>query len=477
MNVTLYNFSKRKNSTAQPTGGTSYTCVLKEGTSTSRPDIMIKWDGSTSPVANNYAHIGAFNRYYWINSWTYEDRCWIASCSVDVLATYKSAIGSSSKYILRSASDVDTDIIDTLYPAKMTYKTATTSISSPYTSALENGCYVLSISSGGTTGVRYIMMSDAQLKSLMQYCYQETATIWSASMSTTDVGDALQQYGEAITKSTYNPFQYINSIMWFPVYFGISPTLQSNLKLGPMPTGVSYYLPDDPTVYFTYSISVPSITSTYKWEKAAPYREYLLTIPPFGQISLDPTLMVDISSVSIRVVFDYVSGAAIAYVGGTTSGGYNASLACVSGQIGIPIAAASNSIDNIGALTSKLNAATSVAGGIASILTGNIGGAVSSANAAVSSALSAYAATAPRVQQTGVSGGVGYLGEPQSLQVRQFDRPDTDNTEFGQPLYKVKTINSLSGYVKCADGEISCNANEDEHAQLEAFLTGGFFYE
>lgn len=476
MNVTFYTFSKRRNSTKQPTGGASYSCVLKEGTSTSRPDIMLKWQGGGAPSAYNYAYVPAFGRYYWVNSWEYSERCWTASCSVDALATYKSQIGGSTKYVLRSASQADTDIIDTLYPAKMTYKTATTSIVSPYVSDMANGYYVLSISSGGTTGVQYIQMTQAQLAQLMQYCYQETATIWGQSMSTSNIGDALQQYGDAITKSVYNPFQYINSIMWFPISFGIDPTPGTNLRLGPMPTGINYYLLDSPTATFIYTISVPSLSSTYKWEKAAPYRQYLLTIPPFGQISLDPTLMTDTSTVTISVVWDYISGGAIAHIG-CANGGYYMSLADVSGQIGIPVAAASNSIDNLGALTAKLNAATSTVGTIGSLLTGNIGGAVSSANSAVSSALSAYAALAPRVQQTGVSGGIGYLGEYHTLQVLQFDRPDTDNAEFGQPLYKVKTISSLSGYVKLADGEVDCAATEDEHRELEAFLTGGFFYE
>lgn len=478
MQVNFYNFSKRRNSTMRPgSASATYSCVLKEGTSTSRPDIMIKWQGGTAPASYNYAYIPAFNRYYWVNSWTYDERSWTASCVVDVLATYKSAIGSSSKYVLRSASAADTDIIDTLYPAKMTYKTAVTTKTSPYVSSMENGCYILSISSGGTTGVRYIMMSDSQLQQLMAYCYQESATIWSASMSTSDIGDALQQYGEAIQKSVYNPFQYINSIMWFPIYFGIEPPLQSNLRLGPMPTGISYYLPSNPTASFNYTISVPSISTTYRWEKAAPYRQYLLKIPPFGEVSLDPTLMVDIATVTVSIVFDYVSGGAVASIGGTTSGGYTMSLSTVSGQIGIPVAAASNSIDNLGALSAKVGAATAAVGGIASILLGNIGGAVTAANSAVSSAISAYGAMAPRVQQTGVSGGIGYLGVNHTLLVMQFDRPETDNTEFGQPLYKVKTISTLSGYVKLADGEVACNGTEEELAQLETFLTGGFFYE
>ena len=475
MNVTFYNFSKRRNSTAQPTGGTSYSCVLKEGTSTSRPEIMIKWQGGGAPSAYNYAYIAAFGRYYWVNSWTYEERCWTASCSVDVLATYKSAIGSSSKYVLRSASDVDTDIIDTLYPAKATFKTSIQVINSPFGDNMNNGIYVVSISGAGTTGVQFIQMTVSEMQSLLAYCYQETATIWNTPMSTTDIGDALQAYGEKIEKSVYNPFQYIKSVMWFPKAF--SGTAQTNLKLGPMTTNVSYKSITSAIADVHYTISVPTISATYEWEKVAPYREYVAYLPPFGEIALDATLMRDISTLNVDVIFDHISGGAVARIYGVTSSSVVVWLTSVSGQIGIPVAAASNSIDNIGAFTAKASAVSGIVGGIASALTGNIGGAVYAVNSAASSALSAYAASAPRVQQTGVSGGVGYIKANHSLFVLQYDSPETDNAEFGQPLYKVKTLNSLSGYIKCADGEVGCNANEDEHSQLESFLTGGFFYE
>lgn len=477
MNVTFYNFSKRRNSTKQPSGGTTYTCLLKDDTSTSRPSIEIKWNGTSSaPASNNYCYIADFGRYYWVDSWTYSDRKWIANCTVDVLATYKTQIGSSSKYVTRSASESDDDIIDTLYPAKATFRTASTVINSPYGQNMSNGRYILSISSGGTTGVQYIQLDVTNFQALLAFCYQETATIWSQSMATGDVGTALQKYGEAMQKSTLNPFQYINSVLWVPDAF--SGLAQSNLELGPMvATGVSYVIPSSPIHEINETITVPTISATYEWEKVAPYREYMLRIPPFGEVTLDATLMRDISTVHVDTIYDYVAGAATARVYGTTSSSQVVMLTTVSGQIGIPVAAASNMVDNIGALSAKVGAVSSIAGGVASVISGNIGGAISAVSGAASSVISGYAAAAPRPQQCGVAGGVGYLRQNHSLHVLQYDRPDTDDADFGKPLYKVKTISSLSGYVQLAEGEVSCNATESEHRELEAFLTGGFFYE
>lgn len=477
MNVTFYNFSKRRNSTKQPTGGTTYTCLLKDDTSTSRPSIEIKWDGTSSaPASNNYCHIPDFGRYYWVDSWTYSDRKWIANCTVDVLATYKTQIGSSSKYVLRAASESDDDVIDTLYPAKATFKTASTVVNSPFGQNMSNGRYIVSLSGGGVSGVQYVQLDVTNFQALLAFCYQESATIWSQSMATGDVGTALQQYGEAMQKSVYNPFQYINSVLWVPEAFsGLS---NSGLDIGPMTaTGVSYVIPTSPIHEIVENFTVPTISATYEWEKVAPYREYLLRIPPFGDITLDATLMRDISTVHAGFIYDYVAGSATATIYGTTSYNQVVMLTRVSGQIGIPVATSSQAVDNIGALSAKVSAVGSLAGGIASVISGNIGGAISSVGGVASSAISAYAASTPRPQQCGVSGGVGYLRQNHSLHVLQYDRPETDDTEFGKPLYKVKTISSLSGYVKLADGEVSCNATESEHRELEAFLTGGFFYE
>lgn len=477
MNVTFYNFSKRRNSTKRPSGGTTYTCLLKDDTSTARPQIELKWNGTSSaPASYNYCYISAFNRYYWVDSWTYSNRMWIASCTVDVLATYKTAIGSSSKYVMRSASESDDDVIDTLYPAKATFKTASIVLNSPFGQNMSNGRYIVSLSGGGVSGVQYVQLDVTNFQALLAFCFQESASIWSQSMATGDIGTALQKYGEAMQKSVYNPFQYINSVLWVPEAFsGLS---QSNLEIGPMTaTGVSYVIPSSPIHNIVESFTVPTISATYEWEKVAPYREYLLRIPPFGDVTLDATLMRDISTVNVEYTYDYVAGSATAIIFGTTSGNQVVMLTTVSGQIGIPIATSSQAVDNIGALSAKVGAVGSIAGGVASVISGNIGGAISSVGNVASSVISGYAAATPRPQQCGVSGGVGYLRRNHSLHVLQYDRPETDDTEFGKPLYKVKTISSLSGYVKLADGEVSCNATDAEHRELEAFLTGGFFYE
>ena len=60
--VTLYQFSKRKNSTKRPSTGTNYSCRLKDSCSLTKP--VLSFDpGQQNVKANNYCYIPDFNRY------------------------------------------------------------------------------------------------------------------------------------------------------------------------------------------------------------------------------------------------------------------------------------------------------------------------------------------------------------------------------------------------------------------------------
>ena len=91
--VNFYTFSKRDNSTKRPTGsGTSLQCEIRYESSILNPVLQINTVIS-NPSNLNYAYIPEFNRYYWINDWSYDRGFWIVRMSVDVLATYKDQIG------------------------------------------------------------------------------------------------------------------------------------------------------------------------------------------------------------------------------------------------------------------------------------------------------------------------------------------------------------------------------------------------
>ena len=77
--VEFFNFSKKKNSTKQPTtgSGTQYTsCELKEDTSILNPVIKVRVAAipvpTVAPVNTfTYCYIAKFQRYYFISDWVY----------------------------------------------------------------------------------------------------------------------------------------------------------------------------------------------------------------------------------------------------------------------------------------------------------------------------------------------------------------------------------------------------------------------
>ena len=73
MQVYLFGYSKKKNSTAQPTltSGTSFTMQLKDDTSVMNPVLLLNQatSGMPSPFTPSYytyAYIAKFSRYYFV---------------------------------------------------------------------------------------------------------------------------------------------------------------------------------------------------------------------------------------------------------------------------------------------------------------------------------------------------------------------------------------------------------------------------
>ena len=73
MNVYLFGYAKKENSTAQPTlsSGTLFSMNLKDETSVLNPALTIKPGTTFNPNLYNYAYIPTWTRYYFINDWQY----------------------------------------------------------------------------------------------------------------------------------------------------------------------------------------------------------------------------------------------------------------------------------------------------------------------------------------------------------------------------------------------------------------------
>lgn len=474
MNATFYTFTKRHNSTKQPTGGSSYTILLKDACSVSNPTIAIKWPGTGDPTAYNMAYIPAFGRYYWIDNWTYSERQWIASCSVDVLASFKTDIGSASKYVLRSWSDYDPHVPDNKYIPIRPVTVAPWAISGiAWAETFAAGSFVMGVVGLGNTyavgGVGFVVLSASQISQVIDACFTQSDLVWSSVASLgTNIGEVMARYGENLQKSVENPIQFINSLVWLPFPTSrLNTSGSTTLRLGNIDTNISVLCLSDPVVLDSWTAAAPTMNGPDDWMNLEPFVKHILHFPPFPDAEIPGQYVLNVAQYGISgtVYCDVTNGQAYLIVGNNDDV-YNASA-----QLGVKIELAGSMVDMAGQITA---AAQTVGSGISALF--NPAGAI----AGVTSGIVGFAeASAPKATGGGYSGSMAHIkaGGGRALFSWYWTVPELADDEIGRPLMQVKTISSLSGYVQCADGELDTAARPDEYRQIQQFLTGGFFYE
>lgn len=220
-------FSKRKNSTKLFTGSwTAISVELKDDCSIVEPILRLHNTANWNPSEYNYCNIGKFNRYYFVKDWIYTLGEWECYLECDVLSSFKNEIGNQSKYILRSYSDHNSDIIDDFYPTLGSY-TIVSADSHNFNFARQytGGSYVLGLvgRGAGAGAVKYYVMSDADIRNLITYMFPSTAEHWT---------DSFSGMVDSLYRSVYDPFQYIKSCKWFPFDLTTSAGTRSALIFG-----------------------------------------------------------------------------------------------------------------------------------------------------------------------------------------------------------------------------------------------------
>ena len=90
---------------------------LKDQTNIINPVFCVNYNNMTNPNTliglYNYLYCAEFHRYYHILNWEYDNGVWNIYCHVDVLATWKTTIGSSEQMITRSGvyGEVDDNMV------------------------------------------------------------------------------------------------------------------------------------------------------------------------------------------------------------------------------------------------------------------------------------------------------------------------------------------------------------------------------
>ena len=328
--VALYKHNKKVNSTSQPAQGAGTITAMiniKEASNLFSPtlvfttDIFQSGDTIQNPMEYNYCYIPDFKRYYFIKQWSWILGRWECRLEVDVLASFKTEIGNSTMYVLRSASKANGDVVETKYPVKKwishRINTLTPAGVSPWSTNIRNasiseGFYSVGIANNDINAVgsvSYYAFSCSALRGLM--------TVMYSSPNWLDVTDA--GISNDLQKMLLNPLQYIVSCTWIPVGFNTSGlTGISSIPVGwwsiTLPSGEYAYRISSGNIviikdwYFPLGHHPQRTSRDLQWLNLAPYTEVSLSFPPFGMIPIDTLRLTDSDGIGTAFWIDTLTG-------------------------------------------------------------------------------------------------------------------------------------------------------------------------
>ena len=503
MNITFYQFSKRTNSTKiVNVAGTTLTCELKGTTTIFNPTLVIKAvPASWNPIWN-YCYIPGFSRYYFVDNWTWLNGVWECSLVCDVLASFKTEIGNMSEYVLRSSYEADSRITDDAYIVKAQAQTHMTMLPEFFVRVMTAGFYIVGIigkESTATQGaITYYQMDADQMARLRAYLLSDT---FLSDQGLTNLANFIPADA---TKVIYNPYQYIVSCMWFPLPMSAIDsawkTSVSTIDFGWWNTGTgfsAYRLASNVPYYTrTENISLTSHPQISRGEymNHSPYTSRVLRMSPFSEIQIPDSYLDTGDLLSLQLQVDFITGIGNLVIEARTSENITRMLITrLTQKIGVDIQLAQVGTDYYGARTAELQDMTGMLNtglsALSSVDLSSWGKAFATAAVAGSKIGAGYAtyevasmnnylkAKAPQLLTSGSNGSLLSIAQNNYLCETFYICVDDDNAQLGRPLCKVRTLNTIPGYIIVRTPDISIACFEVERTLIAEFLTTGFFYE
>lgn len=486
MNVKFYNLAKKVNSTKQPAVSDpfdSVDVVLKTPSSILAPVVELNMP---SVPAWNYAYIPDMERYYYVTGTAYNRGVWEISLSVDVMASFKSDIGGTSMYMLRSSTSQTGTLIDSLYPATNACSHQLVTVKSSTTFA--GGTIALNVANGDSnSGLTTYVMN-----------VQNFGNFLDAIMINGDTDSASwDSQNQSIEVTKYEPARYIYSAYWFPgsySHYNDGAAL-STMKLGNFTaTGFTFYKANlsASALTLTYNITLPKhpqAAARGSFCNGEPYSEYVLNMGPFGGVALPAVAMANATSITAKVYEDILTGQGRLMV--YTAGGIL--LANVTTQWGVPLPIFSGgyrdysgkATRNAGLLSAAIGTAELVGAGAA----GWNGNGESAAGLAVSGGATVVSGmeTAIRGANAINKGAITSIGSAGGfmdhlvvwdLDATFYDIASDNNANNGRPYCRTSTPATLGGYMIAQKGLVTSNAaTRTELDSINAYMVGGFYYE
>lgn len=458
MEAVFYSFSKRRNSTKQPTGGTTIDVNLKAVTDMRSPILVLSYQGI--PAFNYFSLDG---KYYWIDSIeSIRDNVWAIHGRIDVLASFKADILNTTAFVVYDTT-ANSEIVDGRIPIK-TSVTRARSFATLNPAAESFGSIIITCQ--GYDGCNSYIIGYNYLQDLLNQVNPWMNDKFDNLVDPNDPITTLANLyleSQKLTLGMGNVLENIKNIIIVP--FNVSGSYLKEITLGAFNTGIyGAVVTDTPVQSNVTSISIPWQSSG--WRRKSPYTELSLYLPFVGTVSLSPDSLIGVSSLSIKTSVNKLSGAVSYEVEAD-----NNTILVTGANAGyqIPFGSLSLTISDITAsLSQVMNAAPA-------LVSGNFGAIASIANQMSGTLAGTYNSVG------GASGGAGAgLGLTAECCVTYHDtiaEPSTYNDLMGSPSMVVKSLATLTGYVQTDHFNLSkdtLSANIDE---VNTLMDGGVYIE
>lgn len=454
MKITYWtNFSKRKNSTKIPTSGTDIDVTLKQPTSIESPEFTL-----TDANAANITYFKIDNHYYFVadSIRLTNDTVHIIG-SQDVLATYKSAIGSTTAMIRRAASSFNKYLRDDVVSIENRNVTSELAAANamPFNST---GCFIVSVVNDQASDTAYVcnyILSPYLMGSLAEWL--------SGEGNYSSAGDTWDNIMSFLILNFSDVFSCVRACRWLPVDYStaVGAGTLSQIHIGKYNTGIPAYVITGILKDESASIDFSS-TLFDDFRSAAPYASVDVYLPFYGTVPIAPEQLfygklffswyIDLATgdccvqgwnlydkLLFTINYDIGVDTPIAQVGRTGIAVTQAAISAVGSLVSFnPVALAQSGVGLISALASN---------GVSQ--KGSLSGRAMYAKTKITAYVTMMVTTAI----------------------------DAHAAVLGRPLMEVKQISSLSGYVECIDASVSINGRDADRDEVNSYLNSGFFYE
>lgn len=459
--------TKKKNSTKIEAVGDGFPCLLLDNTSIIRPVFKIRWDNPSVLFGYNYCYVPEFKRYYFITDIVSENSVvFLIQCECDVLATFRDGILKTEAFVQYSASNRNASIIDNRIPKLITSTVSANSIFDipELTSA---GSFALTLASAGSGEVgcaTTYLLNSSQMASVAERLYDPSF---------------LQQAIDYFT----NPMDAVISCTWTPVTTSAGSAGSSTIEIGGQAIGSGNIAKKVVEGKGFLHLTLKYIPNTVgdeiyaDYRNVEPYAEHYIFFPGVGLQQIPILKFIGAGTKQqITIPVSYAVSpctGAITYKIYSEDAPENPAMV-VTGNMGVSVPVSAKST---GYAPAVANLATTI--GRAAVTLAIPEAKVASIGMLAAGAIST--AIQSNVETSSVSGSLGgWATEDSDFSVMRIFSRYYDLSEnpllpgfartIGKPLFAVKVLDTVRGYVQCVGAHVETWATKEETDMISMYL-------